>query len=208
MIKQSAIDTFLDDLASSSATPGGGSAAAIIGAMGAALASMVCNLTIGKKKYADVEEEMKALLARAEALRAKLTGMIEDDVKAFDAVMAAYGMPKETDAEKEKRTEAIQAALKIATDVPLRCCHAAREVIDVASAVAAKGNLGVISDAGVAVLAAYAALRSAALNVYTNAKIITDKAFADAKLKELEALLQGAERTTEAAYELVKGKLS
>jgi formiminotetrahydrofolate cyclodeaminase len=74
--------------------------------------------------------------------------------------------------------------------------------------VAAKGNLGVISDAGVAVLAAYAALRSAALNVYTNAKIITDKAFADAKLKELEALLQGAERTTEAAYELVKGKLS
>ena len=208
MIKQSAIDTFLDDLASSSATPGGGSAAAIIGAMGAALASMVCNLTIGKKKYADVEEEMKALLSRAEALRAKLTGMIEDDVKAFDAVMAAYGMPKETDAEKEKRTEAIQAALKIATDVPLRCCHAAREVIDVASAVAAKGNLGVISDAGVAVLAAYAALRSAALNVYTNAKIITDKAFADAKLKELEALLQGAERTTEAAYELVKGKLS
>jgi formiminotetrahydrofolate cyclodeaminase len=148
------------------------------------------------------------LLARAEALRAKLTGMIEDDVKAFDAVMAAYGMPKETDAEKEKRSDAIQSALKLATDVPLRCCHAAREVIDVASAVAAKGNLGVISDAGVAVLAAYAALRSAALNVYTNAKIITDKAFADAKLKELEALLQGAERTTEAAYELVKGKLS
>jgi formiminotetrahydrofolate cyclodeaminase len=208
MIKQSAIDTFLDDLASSKATPGGGSAAAIIGAMGAALASMVCNLTIGKKKYADVEVEMKALLARAEALRAKLTGMIEDDVKAFDAVMAAYGMPKETDAEKEKRSDAIQSALKLATDVPLRCCHAAREVIDVASAVAAKGNLGVISDAGVAVLAAYAALRSAALNVYTNAKIITDKAFADAKLKELEALLQGAERTTEAAYELVKGKLS
>ncbi len=208
MIKQSAIETFLDDLASSKATPGGGSAAAIIGAMGAALASMVCNLTIGKKKYADVEEEMKGLLARAEALRAKLTGMIEDDVKAFDAVMAAYGMPKETDAEKEKRSEAIQSALKLATDVPLRCCHAAREVIDVSATVAAKGNLGVISDAGVAVLAAYAALRSAALNVYTNAKIITDKAFADAKLKELEALLAGAERTTEESYELVKGKLS
>ena len=207
MIKESAIETFLDELASSKATPGGGSAAAIIGAMGAALAAMVCNLTIGKKKYADVEEEMKALLARAEALRARLTSMIEDDVKAFDAVMGAYGMPKETDAEKEKRSEAIQAALKLATDVPLRCCHAAREVIDVSAAVAAKGNLGVISDAGVAVLAAYAALRSAALNVYTNAKIITDKAYADAKLKELEALLKGAERVTEDAYELVKGKL-
>jgi formiminotetrahydrofolate cyclodeaminase len=208
MIKQSAIETFLDDLASSRATPGGGSAAAIIGAMGAALAAMVCNLTIGKKKYADVEDEMKALLARAEELRAQLTGMIEDDVKAFDAVMAAYAMKKETDAEKEKRSEAIQSALKLATDVPLRCCHAAREVIDVSAKVAATGNLGVISDAGVAVLAAYAALRSAALNVYTNAKIITDKAFADAKLKELEALLAGAERTTEDSYELVKGKLS
>jgi formiminotetrahydrofolate cyclodeaminase len=208
MIKQSAIESFLDDLASSKATPGGGSAAAIIGAMGAALVAMVCNLTIGKKKYAEVEDEMKALLARAEALRHRLTGMIEDDVKAFDAVMGAYGMPKETDAEKEARGKAIQAGLKLATDVPLRCCHAAREVIDIAAATSAKGNLGVISDAGVAVLAAYAALRSAALNVYTNAKLISDKDFADAKLKELETLLAGAEGATEEAYELVKGKLS
>jgi methenyltetrahydrofolate cyclohydrolase len=207
MIKQSAIEKFLDDLASQSATPGGGSAAAIIGAMGAALVAMVCNLTIGKKKYADVEDEMRALLAKAEALRHTLTGMIEDDVKAFDAVMGAYGMPKETDVEKATRSAAIQDALKLATDVPMRCCHAAREVIDLAAA-SAKGNLGVISDAGVAVLAAYAALRSAALNVYTNAKIITDKAYADAKLKELETLLSGAEGVTEEAYELVKGKLS
>ena len=119
MIKQSAIDKFLDDLASQNATPGGGSAAAIIGAMGAALVAMVCNLTIGKKKYADVEGEMRALLERAEALRHRLTGMIEDDVKAFDAVMGAYGMPKETDAEKASRSAAIQEALKLATDVPL-----------------------------------------------------------------------------------------
>jgi formiminotetrahydrofolate cyclodeaminase len=134
--------------------------------------------------------------------------MIQDDVAAFDAVMGAYGMPKETDAEKEKRSEAIQAALKLATDVPLRCCHAAREVIDLAAVASAKGNLGVISDAGVAVLAAYAALRSAALNVYTNVKLISDKAFAEAKLRELETLLSGAEGVTEEAYELVKGKVS
>ncbi|MGB6428262.1 MAG: methenyltetrahydrofolate cyclohydrolase [Methyloceanibacter sp.] len=208
MIKQSAIDKFLDDLASQKATPGGGSAAAIIGAMGAALVAMVCNLTIGKKKYAEVEDEMKALLAKSEALRLRLTGMIEDDVKAFDAVMGAYGMPKETDAEKAARSAAIQEGLKLATEVPMRCCHAAREVIDVAASVSAKGNLGVISDAGVGVLAAYAALRSAALNVHTNAKLITDKDFADAKLKELETLLAGAEKATEDAYELVKGKLS
>jgi formiminotetrahydrofolate cyclodeaminase len=208
MIKQSAIDKFLDELASSNATPGGGSAAAIVGAMGAALVAMVCHLTIGKKKYAEVEEEMKAVLTEAEALRHRLTGMIEDDVQAFDAVMGAYGMPKETDADKEKRSAAIQDALKLATDVPLRCCHAAREVIDLAAKASDKGNLNVISDAGVAVLAAYAALRSAALNVYTNAKMITDKSFADAKLRELETLLSGAEKATEDAYELVKGKLS
>ena len=206
--KNTAIEPFLDALASSKATPGGGSAAAIIGAMGASLVSMVCNLTIGKKKYADVEGEMKEVLHKAEALRHKLTGMIEDDVKAFDQVMAAYGMAKETDAEKATRDKAIQAALKQATEVPLRCCHAAREVIDLAAIASEKGNLNVISDAGVGVLAAYAALRSAALNVFTNAKIITDKAFAEAKVKELEKLLAGAEAATEKAYEVVKGKLS
>jgi formiminotetrahydrofolate cyclodeaminase len=207
-IKDTAVEQFLDQLASSGATPGGGSAAAIIGAMGAALVSMVCNLTIGKKKYANVEAEMKDVLGKAEALRHKLTGMIEDDVKAFDAVMGAYGMAKETDADKAAREQAIQAALKQATDVPMRCCHAARAVIDLAEIASAKGNLNVISDAGVAVLAAYAALRSAALNVFTNAKMITDRTFAEAKLKELDKLLAGAETATEKAYGVVKGKLS
>ncbi|MBM3543588.1 MAG: cyclodeaminase/cyclohydrolase family protein [Alphaproteobacteria bacterium] len=207
-IKDMAVEPFLDALASSSATPGGGSAAAIIGAQGAALVSMVCNLTIGKKKYADVESEMKDVLAKAEALRLKLTSMIQDDVKAFDTVMAAYGMAKETDADKERREAAIQAALKQATDVPMRCCHAARDVIDLAATASDKGNLNVISDAGVAVLAGYAALRSAALNVFTNARMITDKTFAEARLKELHELLAGAEEATEKAYNVVKGKLS
>ena len=81
-----------------------------MGAKGAALVSMVCNLTIGKKKYADVEADMKGVLAKSEALRVKLTGMIEDDVRAFGTVMGAYGMPKETDEEKADRAEAIQKA--------------------------------------------------------------------------------------------------
>jgi methenyltetrahydrofolate cyclohydrolase len=207
-IKDTAIEAFLDQLASSAATPGGGSAAAIIGAMGAALVSMVCNLTIGKKKYADVELEMKDVLAQTEALRKKLTAMIQDDVKAFDAVMGAYGMPKETEAEKAARDKAIQSALKLATDVPLACAYAAREVIDLAAIASSKGNLNVISDAGVGVLAGYAALRSAALNVLTNARMITDKTFAEAKLKELNQLLAGAEDATEKAYAVVKGKVS
>jgi formiminotetrahydrofolate cyclodeaminase len=207
-IKDTEIEPFLASLASQSATPGGGSAAAIIGAMGAALVSMVCNLTIGKKKYAEAEEEMKAVLAKAEALRQKLTGMIEDDVKAFDKVMGAYGMLKESDADKAARDNAIQAALKLATDVPLDCARAAREVIELAAIAADKGNLNVISDAGVGVLAAYAALRSAALNVLTNARMITDKTFAEAKVKTLNELLAGAEAATEKAYAVVKGKVS
>ena len=207
-IKDTAIEPFLDQLASNSATPGGGSAAAIIGAMGAALVSMVCNLTVGKKKYVDVEAEMKDVLAKTEALRKKLTSMIQDDVKAFDAVMGAYGMPKETDADKAARDMAIQAALKLATDVPLACARAAREVIDLAAIASDKGNLNVISDAGVGVLAGYAALRSAALNVLTNARMITDKPFAEAKLEELDKLLAGAEGATEKAYGVVKGKVS
>jgi len=207
-IKDNRIEEFLDALASQAATPGGGGAAAIIGAMGAALVSMVCNLTIGKKKYADVEADMKDVLGKAEALRLRLTAMIEDDAKAFDAVMGAYGMAKETDQQKAARDKAIQAALKLATDVPLACARAAREVIDLAAIAADKGNLNVISDAGVGVLAAYAALRSAALNVFTNARMINDKTFAEAKLKELNQLLAGAEAATEKAYGTVRGKLS
>jgi len=207
-IKDTAIEPFLDALASSAATPGGGSAAAILGGMGAALVSMVCNLTIGKKKYADVEGDMKDVLAKAEDLRHRLTGMIQEDVRAFDTVMGAYGMPKETDADKAARGAAIQDALKQATEVPIRCCRLAREVIDLALTASEKGNLNVISDAGVGVLSANAALRSAALNVYINAKMISDKSFTDAKLSELENLLAGAEATTEKAYDIVKGKVS
>lgn len=208
MASNETIQGFLDGLASSAPTPGGGGAAAISGAMGAALLSMVCNLTIGKKKYVEVEEELKGILVQSEALRAKLTGMIADDVEAFDAVMAAYGLPKSSDAEKAARSAKIQEVLKVATDVPLACCKACREVIDLAQAVADKGNLNVISDAGVAVLSAHAGLRSAALNVYVNAKGLDDRAFAQSRLDELEALLGEAGARNEAIYEVVKAKVN
>jgi formiminotetrahydrofolate cyclodeaminase len=106
------------------------------------------------------------------------------------------------------RDKAIQSALKLATDVPLACAYAAREVIDLAAIASSKGNLNVISDAGVGVLAGYAALRSAALNVFTNARMITDKTYAEAKLQELNQLLAGADGATEKAYGVVKGKVS
>jgi formiminotetrahydrofolate cyclodeaminase len=202
------IQTFLTELASAAPTPGGGGAAAISGAMGAALVSMVCNLTIGKKKYVEVEAELKEVLAKSEGLRVVLTGMIGEDVQAFDAVMGAYGLPKATDDEKAARAEKIQAALKTACDVPLACCRACRAVIDLAAITADKGNLNVVSDAGVAVLSAYAGLRSAALNVYVNAKGLEDRDFADERLKELEDLLSEAGALTEKIYAVVKAKVN
>ena len=202
------IEKFLTELASAAPTPGGGGAAAISGAMGAALVSMVCNLTIGKKKYVEVEAELKDVLAKSEGLRVVLTGMIGEDVQAFDAVMGAYWLPKATDDEKAARAEKIQAALKTACDVPLACCRACRAVIDLAAITADKGNLNVVSDAGVAVLSAYAGLRSAALNVYVNAKGLEDRDFADERLKELEELLGEAGALTEKVYGIVKAKVN
>lgn len=206
-IKDKSIEMFLNELASKQATPGGGSAAAIMGAQSAALISMVCNLTIGKPKYAEVEDEMQALLKRSETLREKLTAMIKADVDVFDKLMACYGLPKESDQEKTARSTQIQSVLKDATIVPLECAKACAETIELSRIAANKGNTGVISDAGVAVMAGYSALKSAALNVYINAGSIKDREFADAKLAELEQTLNGAEAKTEEIYQIVKAKL-
>ncbi len=207
MIKDKSIQVFLDELASKASTPGGGSAAGVMGAMGAALVSMVCNLTVGKKNYEAVEEELKDVLDQAESLRERLTDMIHADVEVFDRVMAAYGMAKETDEEKAARSDAIQEALKAATNVPLECARVCVEVINLSKIAAEKGNLNVISDAGVAVVAANAALQSAALNVYINVGGIKDKEFADQRSAELEELLAGTDSLTRDVYELVKSKL-
>jgi formiminotetrahydrofolate cyclodeaminase len=208
MAEDQALGAFLDDLASERSTPGGGGAAAISGAMGAALVSMVCNLTIGKPKYAEVEAELKEVLAKSEELRAELTKATGDDVRAFDAVMSAYGLPKgETDEAKAERTAKIQAALKVATDVPLECARLCAEVVKLSAVTAEKGNINVISDAGVAVQSAYAGLLSAALNVRVNAKSIKDRDFADGRLQELDALLSDAGAATSATYETVRAKL-
>lgn len=207
MIKDSSIEHFLDELASKSATPGGGSAAAVTGAMAAALVSMVCNLTLGKKNYEAVQDQMAATLARAEQLRTTLLDMIRADVEAFDRVMAAYGMPRDTDDQKSARSETIQMALRQATDVPLACAGACREVIQLSRVVAELGNRNVISDAGVAVANAHAALRSAALNVWVNTNAIRDTAFVEERLRELDAILDGAEAESNAIHDIVKTRL-
>lgn len=206
-IKDKSVQSFIDELASKAPTPGGGSAAAVMGAQAAALISMVCNLTIGKPKYAEVEAEMQVLLEQSEALRETLTGLIKADVEVFERLMATYGLAKDSDEEKATRSEAIQAALKEATVVPLNCARACAKTIALSRIAAEKGNIGVISDAGVAVMAGYGALKSAALNVYINAGSLKDRSFADAQLAELETILDGAEVAAEEVYQIVKAKL-
>jgi methenyltetrahydrofolate cyclohydrolase len=207
MIAEQSLHRFLYELAGSAPTPGGGSAAALMGAMGAALVSMVCNLTIGRKGYEGEEAEMRQTLGEAEALRQRLTAMIEADVQAFDGLMVAYKLPRASEQEKVSRTHAVQQALKEATDVPLGCAEACAEVIELARRVAPIGNRNVISDAGVASLAAYAGLRSAALNVAINVPSIQDADFVRSRRERLEQLLARCADDSEQAYQTVLGRL-
>lgn len=207
MIKDMNIQSFLDELAAKSSTPGGGGAAALSGAMGAALVSMVANFTVGKSGYESVDEEFKSILTTSEKLRTKLIQAIDDDAKVFNRVMAAYGMKKNTDNEKIARSDEIQAALKEATDVPLECAHLCQEIINLSLIAAKKGNMNVISDAGVAVLVAYAGLKSAALNVKINISGIKDHEFSNNRSKQLESLLENIETLKEDIYNIVKDKL-
>lgn len=207
MISEQSIDKFLERLASADPTPGGGSAAAIMGAMGAALVSMVCNVSFGKKGYEGAEPELRAVLAESEALRIRLAAMVGADVAAFDALMATYKLPKSTDEEKARRADAIQASLRRATEVPLDCARACSEVIALSRRAGEHGYRHVISDAGVGVSAAYSALRSAALNVYINAPALKDREFAARCSAEIEKLVEHNAKESEAIYALVRRKL-
>jgi formiminotetrahydrofolate cyclodeaminase len=206
MITQRPLGTFLDELASGAPTPGGGSAAAIMGAMSAALISMVCNVTIGKKGHEAVESEMKSVRDESEKLRLRLTSMVAEDVAAFDGLMAAYRLPKATEEDKSRRAVAIQSSLRAATDTPLACARACAEVVALSRRAGEKGYAGVISDAGVGVLAANTALRSAALNVYINTPSLKDRDYATAATAELEQLLDDCARESELVFELVRSR--
>ncbi len=177
MYPELAIDAFLEKLASSAPEPGGGAAAALAGATGAALVSMVANLTIGREKFAGVQAEMQQALARADALRVALLQAIDRDAEVFRHVMAAYKMPRETDDEKAARKQATQAALRAASLVPAEVVGLCEDVAAWSRVATEKGNPQVISDAAVAALLADAAAQSAALNVRINLSSITDTAF-------------------------------
>jgi methenyltetrahydrofolate cyclohydrolase len=207
MLADKTLRVFLDELASSAPAPGGGSVAAVSGALGAALVSMVCNLTLGKKKYESVQADIAQLLQGSEKLRGRLLDLMEKDIMVYTGVSAAYKMPRETEAEKKARNDAIQSALKEATTVPMQVAEACVEVLDLCTPAAEKGNVNAVSDAGVAALAAETGLRSAALNVLINLGVIEDKAFVQEQRTKLDQLLSGKPELKERVYTLVVCKL-
>jgi formiminotetrahydrofolate cyclodeaminase len=168
---------FLDEVASKSPAPGGGSTAALAGSLAASLVSMVCHLTIGKKGYEDVENIMKKTLRESENIREELMDLIDKDTNAFDSVIAAFRMPKNTEKEQQIRKQAIQDGYKIAADVPLTTAGYCDQLWDYIQTVAEKGNKNSLSDAGVASLLTYAGLKGAILNVQINLDSIKDQAY-------------------------------
>ncbi len=197
------VDKFLAELASSAPTPGGGGAAALCGALGIALGNMVGSLTLGKKKYADVQEDIAALNSRAEALRADFVALIDADAEAFAPLSKAYGIPKDDPA----RAEIMEAALKRAAEPPLEIMRRCAAALDVIADYAAKGSALAISDAGCAAALAIAAMKAAALNVRINTKSMADREAADKMNAEAAGLYEKYEKEAEEIYQNVYGRL-
>jgi len=207
MLIDKKVSNFLDELASNSPTPGGGSVAALAGALGAGLISMVGNLTVGKKKYEDLEEDIKKILNFSEKLRYELSQLIEEDVKVFNNFMATYKMPKETEDEKKVRVEKIQESLIEAAKVPLKVACKCLDILSLSKEVAEKGNINVVSDAGVAVLMAEAALESAILNVKINLKMIKDEKIREELSSSIKEILLKGKGQKEKVLEIVEQKI-
>jgi formiminotetrahydrofolate cyclodeaminase len=207
MASKQTLRMFLDELASSSPAPGGGSVAALSGALGAALTSMVCNLTIGKKKYADVEADMKKILSQSEELRNTFTALVDKDTFAFNKVMEAFGLPKDTDPQKALRSAAIREATKEATLVPLEVMKHCIDALALAQEVASRGNVNSISDAGVSALMLHAACESAALNVRINLNSLDDSDFVGWKTDEVASLLGTSRMMLDEIQAIVEEKM-
>ena len=206
-IRSQTIGDFLDELASGNAAPGGGAGAAVAGAMGAALLSMVANLTVGRKKFAAVEEEVQKIKARTEEIRVEMTSLAQLDQHVFERVMGAYKMPKETEAQQSTREAAIQNTLMDATQVPLKVATWAAELFDYAPTLAEKGNGNAVSDVGVGLLLADAAMRGALMNVDINLGLLQDEAFKEGVRAQVAQLRVGRDEQKAAVLAEVQKRL-
>lgn len=195
---------FLDALASKAPTPGGGGASALVGALGAALCTMVGNYTVGKQKYAGVEEDVKALMAKAEDLRARLLALVDADAAAFEPLSKAYAIPKDD----PNRAQVMEQCLRDAAAAPMEILRLSCEVIDLHSEMLEKGSVMMLSDVGTGVVLCQSAMQGAALNVKVNTKSMADRAYAQAMNDEVDGLVERYWKIAEHVYESVLGRFA
>lgn len=193
---------FAAALASKAPVPGGGGASALVGALGAALCSMVANYTIGKKKYAAVEEDVKAILARAEELREKLLALVEEDAAAFEPLSRAYAIPKDDPG----REEVMEQCLRAAAAPPMELLRLSCQAIDLHRELLDKGSVMVLSDVGTGVIFCWGALYGAALNVKVNTKSMKDRDYAESMNREADELVNKYWKIAGGVYETVMGR--
>ena len=198
---------FVEVLASKAPVPGGGGASALVGAIGTALGNMVGSLTVGKKKYADVEEEMYALKAKCDTLQKELLALVEKDAEVFEPLSKAYGMPRNTEEEKAEKARVMEIVLKDACSVPMEIMEKCCEAIELIQEFAAKGSTLAISDAGVGAAFCKAALEGASLNVYINTKSMKNREYAEELNAKADAMLAKYPKMAEEIFESVLGKL-
>ncbi len=204
---KSSCEEFVDVLASKAPVPGGGGASALVGAVGMALGNMVGSLTVGKKKYADVEADIIALKEKATALQADFLRLVEADAEAFEPLSKAYGMPRETEEEKAEKARVMAIVLKDACAVPMKIMEKCCEAIDVIEEFAAKGSALAISDAGVGVVFCKAALLGASLNVFINTKSMADKEYAASLNEKADKMIADYTKKADEIFESVNARL-
>jgi formiminotetrahydrofolate cyclodeaminase len=204
---QTTLASFLEELASGSATPGGGCASALSGALAAGLVGMVARATAGSAAFSDRAASMEELVAEADGLRRSLEELVDADAAAFEHVMAAFRLPKDTAEQKAERSRAIQAGYKAAVEPPALVCRHALRVLELAAVVAEQGSPKVVSDAGVAALLAASALEGAALNVEINLGSIKDDEYRTAHAEAVRELRETAAAVRETALGRVDAEL-
>lgn len=201
------IQAFIQDLSSKAPIPGGGGASALVGALSASLTHMVAALTLGKAKYAPVEEEMQALLLKTESLTNRFLTLMDEDAAAFEPLAQAYRLPKETDAEKAEKAIRMEAALKSAVQPPIEIMETCAEALPLIAFCAEKGSVVAVSDAGVAASLCRSALEGASLNVFINTQGMQDKAYAEQLNARARTLLARYVSEAEEIYRAVSARL-
>lgn len=202
-IAQKSCVDFIEVLASKSAVPGGGGAAALAGAIGMALGSMVCNLTTGKKKYAEYEEAIQEILSKASKLEEELLSMIDKDAEGFYPLSKAYGLPTSTEEEKKFKAETMEKCLKVACEVPMNIVRLCFDSIKLHEELVDKGSKLAISDVGCGVQCLRAAILSGQLNVIINVNSMTDREYAEKIEKECDQLVKDGVRICDEVYQKV-----